>query len=168
VTSIMHAFGGFIICLIMLMLLRVATSESMIPRPCFQPLKHRLLSVLLLVTLLPFLFQITKTTFYHHCWGGVSCTCTPSTKLFSGIVISTILISLRRPSAPPQLTIVLGVLGTQETSCILIAGLLERDTFNLHLPEFDKPLVTHLREICCCPTNLCAWRPNIVYKNRSV
>src|ERR1041385_8632589 len=21
---------------------------------------------------------------------------------------------------------------------------------------------------CCCPTNLCAWRPNIVYKNRSV
>src|SRR5664279_2597283 len=128
VTFIMHAFGGFIMCLIMLMLLRVSTSESMIPRPCFQPLLQRLLSVLLLVTFLLFLFQITKTTFYHHCWGGVSSTCTPSTKLFSGTVISRILSSLRRTSAPIQLTIVLCVLGTQETSCILIAGLFERDT----------------------------------------
>ena len=33
-----------------------------------------------------------------------------------------ILSSLRRTSAPIQLEIVLGVLGTQETSCILIAG----------------------------------------------
>jgi hypothetical protein len=30
----------------------------------------------------------------------------------------------------------LGVLETQETSCILIAGLLERDIFDLFLPEF--------------------------------
>jgi hypothetical protein len=30
------------------------------------------------------------------------------------------------------------VLGTQETSFIVIAGLLERDTFDLFLPEFDK------------------------------
>ena len=43
---------------------------------------------------------------------------------------------------------------------ILIAGLLERDIFYLYLPEFDKPWVTHLRENCRCPTNLCAWRPN--------
>jgi hypothetical protein len=35
----------------------------------------------------------------------------------------------------------LGVLGTQETSYILIAGLLERDIFDLFLPEFDKPWV---------------------------
>jgi hypothetical protein len=33
------------------------------------------------------------------------------------------------------------------TSCIVIAGLLERDTFDLFLPEFDKPWVIHLREI---------------------
>jgi hypothetical protein len=77
-------------------------------------------------------------------------------------------LSLRRTSAHIHLTSVLGVLGTQETSCILIAGLLERDTFDLFLPEFDKPWVIHLRETCCCSTNLCTWRPNTVYKNRSV
>jgi hypothetical protein len=60
------------------------------------------------------------------------------------------------------------VLGTQETSCITIAGLLERDTFDLFLPEFDKPWVIHLRETCCCSTSLCTWRPNTVYKNISV
>jgi hypothetical protein len=84
------------------------------------------------------------------------------------IHITCILLSLRRTSAPIHLTSVLGVLGTQETSCIVIAGLLERDTFDLLLPEFDKPLVIHLRETCCCSTNLCTWRPNTVYKNRSV
>jgi hypothetical protein len=46
--------------------------------------------------------------------------------------------------------------------------LLERDTFDLFLPEFDKPWVIHLRETCCCSKNLCTWRHNIVYKNRSV
>jgi hypothetical protein len=40
----------------------------------------------------------------------------------------------------------LGVLGTQETFCIVIAGLFERDSFDLFLPEFDKPWVIHLRE----------------------
>ena len=84
------------------------------------------------------------------------------------IHITCILLSLPRTSAPIHLTSVLGVLGTQETSCILIAGLLERDIFNLFLPEFDKPWVIHLRETCCCSTNLCTWRPNTVYKNRSV
>src|SRR3954454_17605444 len=79
-----------------------------------------------------------------------------------------ILLSLRRTSAPIHLTSVLCVLRTQETSCILIAGLLERDILDLYLPEFDKPWVIHLRETCCCSTNLCTWRPNTVYKNRSV
>jgi hypothetical protein len=55
------------------------------------------------------------------------------------IHITCILLSLRRTSAPIHLTSVLGVLGTQETSCILIVGLLERDTFDLFIPEFDKP-----------------------------
>src|SRR3954470_24667684 len=86
------------------------------------------------------------------------------------IIIHTtcVLLSLCRTSAPIHLTSVLGVLGTQETSCILIAGLLERNIFDLCLPEFDKPWVIHLRETCCCSTNLCTWRPNTIYKNRSV
>src|SRR5664279_4402096 len=61
--------------------------------------------------------------------------------------ITPLLPSRRRTSASIQLPIVLGVLGTQEASCILIAGLLERDTYNLHLPCFHKPWVIHLREI---------------------
>ena len=77
-------------------------------------------------------------------------------------------LSLRRTSAPIHLTSVLGVLGTQETSCFVVAGLHERDIFDLFLPEFDKPWVIHLRETCCCSTNLCSWRPNTVYKNRSM
>jgi hypothetical protein len=60
------------------------------------------------------------------------------------------------------------VLGTQETFYIVIAGLLERDSFDLFLPEFDEPWVIHLRETCCCSINLYTWRPNTVYKNRSV
>src|SRR4051794_38817747 len=81
---------------------------------------------------------------------------------------SCVLLSLCRTSAPIHLTSVLGVLGTQETSCILIAGLLERNIFDFCLPEFDKPWVIHLRETFCCSTNLYTWRPNTVYKNRSV
>src|SRR3954452_1330726 len=84
------------------------------------------------------------------------------------IHITCILLSIRLTSAPIHLTSVLGVLGTQETSCILIAGLLERDIFDLYLPEFDKTWVIHLRETCCCSTNLCTWRPNTVYKSRSI
>src|SRR3954468_1547729 len=87
---------------------------------------------------------------------------------FTIIHITCVLLSLRRTSAPIHLTSVLGVLGTQETSCILIAGLLERDILDLYLPEFDKRWVIHLRETCCCSTNLCTWRPNTGYKNRSV
>jgi hypothetical protein len=84
------------------------------------------------------------------------------------IHITCISLSLHRTSAPIHLTSVLGVLGTQETSSILIAELLERDIFDLFLPEFDKPWVIHLRETCWCSTNLYTWRHNTVYKNRSV
>src|SRR3954470_13724838 len=77
-------------------------------------------------------------------------------------------LSLRRTSAPIHLTSLLGVLGTQETSYILISGLLERNIFDLYFPEFDKPWVINLRETCCCSTNLCTWRPNTVYKSRSI
>jgi hypothetical protein len=84
------------------------------------------------------------------------------------IHITCILLSLCRTSAPIHLTSVLGVLGSQETSCILIAGLLERDIFDLFLHEFDKPWVIHLRKTCYCSTNLCTWRLNTIYKNRSM
>jgi hypothetical protein len=49
------------------------------------------------------------------------------------IIIHTTCISLsfRRTSAPIHLTSVLGVLGIQETFYIVIAGLLERDSFDL-------------------------------------
>src|SRR3954463_10576049 len=90
----------------MLMLLGVTTSESMKPRPCFSPFQYRLCSLLPLATLLHFLFRFI-----------LPCFSTP---------IIHILPSLRRTSAPIQLLVVLGVLGTQETSCFLIAGLLER------------------------------------------
>src|SRR5215213_6950021 len=62
------------------------------------------------------------------------------------IHITCISLSLRRTSAPIHLTSVLGVLGTQETSCIVIARLLERDIFDLYILEFDKSWVIHLRE----------------------
>jgi hypothetical protein len=84
------------------------------------------------------------------------------------IHITYISLSLRRTSAPINLTSVLGVLETQETSCIVITGLLERDSFDLLFPEIDKPWVIHLRKNCCCSRNLCTWRPNTVYKNRRV
>jgi hypothetical protein len=84
------------------------------------------------------------------------------------IHITCISISLRWTSAPIQLTSVLSVLGTQDTSCIVIAGLLERDIFDLYLPGFDKPWVIHLRETCYCSTNLSSWSPNTIYRNRSV
>ena len=74
------------------------------PRPCFNALQYRLRSLLSFVALL-FLLQIPLSTIH----------------------IALVSPSLRRTSAPIQFTIVLGVLGTQETLCYLVAGLLERD-----------------------------------------
>ena len=77
------------------------------PRPCFLALQYRLRSLLSLVTLLFLYFRLQKP--------------------ISTIHITLVSPSLRRTSAPIQFTIVLGVLGTQETLCYLVAGLLERD-----------------------------------------
>jgi hypothetical protein len=120
----------------------------MIPRPCFQAL---------------------HTVYLLFCY-MFACSNTYSILYLLLIIIITtrISLSLRRTSAPIHLMSVLGVLGTQETFCIVIAGLFERDSFDLFLPEFDKPWVIHWRETCCCSTNLCTWRPNTVYKNRRV
>jgi hypothetical protein len=114
-------------------------------------------------------FQALHTVFFQFCY-MFACSDTYFRLQVLLIIITTtcISLSLHRTSVPIYLTSVLGVLGTQETFCIVIAGLLERDSFDLFLPEFDKPWVIHVRETCCCSTNLCTWRPNTVYKNRRV
>jgi hypothetical protein len=137
-----------IYCFNYVILLRVTTSESMIPRPCFQALNTIYIQFC-------YMFARSDTYFRLHL-------------LFIIITTTCISLSLRRTSAPIHLTSVLDVLGTQETFCIIIARLLQRDSFDLLLPVFDKPWVIHLRETCCCSTNLCTWRPNTVYKNRRV
>src|ERR1041385_4010082 len=91
----------------MLMLLGVATSESMKPRPCF----HHCYTVCAHLC-----HMFACCTFYYRFI--LLCFATP---------ITHILPSLRRTSAPIQFAIVLCVLGTQETFFILIAGLFERD-----------------------------------------
>jgi hypothetical protein len=126
----------------------VSTSESMIPRPYFQTL---------------------HTVYFLFCYMFACCYFYFRLRLLLIIITTTcISLSFHRISAPIHLTSVLGVLGTQETFYIVIAGLLERDNFDLFLPKFDKPWVIHLRKTCCCSTNLCTWRPNTVYKNRCV
>jgi hypothetical protein len=129
-------------------LLRVSTSESMIPRPCFQALN---------TVYIQFCYMFAHNNIYFRLY-----------LLLIIITTTCISLSLCRTSAPIYLTSVLGVLGIQETFCIVITGLLERDSFDLLLPEFDKPWVIHLRETCCCSINLCTWRPNTIYKDRSV
>jgi hypothetical protein len=129
-------------------LLRVTTSESIIPRPYFQAL---------------------NTVYIQFCYISARSDIYFRLHLLLIIITTTcISLSIRRTSAPIHLTSVLGVLGTQETFCIVIAGLLERDSFDLLLPEFDKPWVIHLRETYCCSINLCTLRSNTVYKNRRV
>jgi hypothetical protein len=120
----------------------------MIPRPCFQALH----TVYLL-----FCYMFAHSDIYFR-----------SHLLLIIITTTCISLSLRRTSTPIHLTSILGMLGTQKTFYIVIAGLLERDSFDLFLPEFDKRWVIHLRETCCFSTNLCTWRPNTVYKNRCV
>jgi hypothetical protein len=127
-------------------LLGVSTSESMIPRPCFQALN---------TCYIQFCYMFAHSDIYFILY-----------LLLIIITTTCISLSLRRTSAPIHLTSVLDVLGTQETFCIIIVGLFERDSFDLLLPEFHKPWVIHLRETCCCSTNLCTWRPNTVNKNR--
>jgi hypothetical protein len=96
----------------------VSTSESMIPRPCFQALHTVYIQFC-------YIFACSDTYFILHL-------------LLIIITTTCISLSLRRTSAPIHLTSVSGVLETQETFCIVIEGLFERDSFDLLLPEFDK------------------------------
>ena len=77
------------------------------PRPHFQALQYRFCARLLFATLLFYLFRLLK--------------------YISTIHITLLSPSLRRTSAPIQFTIVLGVLGTQETLYYLVSWLFERD-----------------------------------------
>ena len=81
-------------CLIILLLLRVGTSKSMIPRPCFLPLLYYFHMLLLLFTLMPLLFQITQIT-SHTPYYTVSSVSSVNQCIYT-------------------ITIVLGVLRTQE------------------------------------------------------
>src|SRR4051812_6859274 len=99
----------------MLMLFGVATSESMEPRPCFHHCN----------TVCAHVYYLFPCCTFHYRF-ILPCFATP---------ITHILPSLRRTSAPIQFSIVLGVLGTQETSCFSIAGLLERDHLQPLLPR---------------------------------
>src|SRR3954469_8927403 len=89
----------------MLMLLGVATSESMKPRPCFHHCN----------TICAHFCRLLRCCFYLFRF-ILPCFATP---------ITHILPYLRRTSAPIKFTILIGVLGTQETSYFLTAGLLE-------------------------------------------
>ena len=86
---------------------RTCTSESMNPRPCFQALQYHFRS---LFYLLPYCFYIFRLQ-----------------KPVSTIHIAIVSPSLRQTSAAIQFTIVLGVLGTQETLCYLVTRFFERD-----------------------------------------
>ena len=89
------------------------------PRPCFLALQYRLRSLLSLVTLLFYIFRLQKP--------------------ISTIHIALVSPFVHRTSEPIQFTIVLGVLGTQDTFCYFIAGLFEETIFILRLPRIDKP-----------------------------
>jgi hypothetical protein len=84
-----------------IILLRVSTSESTIPRPYSQALY---------TISFQFCYMFAHSDIYFRL-------------LLLLIIITTtcISLSLRRTSAPIHLTSVLGVLGTQETFCIVIA-----------------------------------------------
>ena len=60
-------------------------------------------------------------------------------KSISTIITTLVSPSLRRTSAPIQIAIVFGVLGTQEISCIWLQGCLRETIFILRLPWIDKP-----------------------------
>ena len=105
--------SGWLYDPIILALLRDCTSESTDPRPHFQALQYRFCARLILATLLFLFIQIIKIYFTIH--------------------ITLLSPSLRRTSAPIQFAIVLGVLGTQEISCIWLQGHLRETIFILHL-----------------------------------
>ena len=119
------------------------------PRPCFLSLQHRLCPLLSLVTLLFLYFHITKTYIYHP-----YCILHLYHHLFAELVHLY------------NLPLYWVCWGHKRLFVIWLQGCLRETIFILRLPRIDKPQVIHLREICYCPTNLCTWRPNNVYKKK--
>ena len=73
-------------------------------------------------------FKHCNTVFAHFCYLLPCCFYIFRLQKPISTIHTTLLSpSLRQTSAPIQFTIVLGVLGTHETLCYLIAGLFERD-----------------------------------------
>ena len=112
-------------------MLRVSTSESMIPRTCFQILQSSLIYCFT-ASLLPAILPPSTARQQAIFWRRYYCSYSSIPLVFHYLFA--------------ELVHLLGVLGTQETSCFVVAGLHERDIFDLFLPEFDKPWVIHLRE----------------------
>ena len=135
-------FEGWLYGPIRLALLRDCTSESTDPRPHFQALQYHLCSLLLLATYYKNKYLLSLLNLYHH--------------FFTEVVHLY------------KLPLYLVCWGHQRLFIIWLQGCLRETIFILHLPRIDKPQVFHLREICYCPTNLCTWRPNNVYKKKVV
>ena len=89
-------------------------------------------------------------------------------KPLSTFYIALVSPSLHRTSAPIQFTIVWVCWGHKRLFVIWLQGCLRETIFILRLLQIYKPQVIHLREMCYCPTNLCTWRPNNVYKKKVV
>ena len=101
---------------IILAVLRDCTSESTDPRPHFEALQYRFVPI---YYLLPCCFIYSDYKIY-----------------ISTIHITLLSPSLLLTSAPIQISIIFGLLGTQETFYYLVAGLFERD--HLHpTPPMD-------------------------------
>jgi hypothetical protein len=81
-------------------------------------------------------------------------------KPISTIHTTLVLPSLRWTSAPIQLTIVLGVLGTQEISCIDCRVAWERPSSTYASHGLINLRSSTWGKICYCPTKPCAWGPN--------
>ena len=105
-------------------MLRVSTSESIIPRPCSQILQSPSI----------------------YCSAACLLTARQQALFWRRYYCSYLFIPPVFHYLFAELVHLLGVLGTQDTSCFVAAGLHERDIFDLFLPEFDKPWVIHLRE----------------------
>ena len=125
---------------------RTCTSESMNPRTCFNALQYHLRSLLSLVTML-FIISDYKNLYlpsilhlYHH--------------IFAELVHLY------------NLPLYWMCWGHKRLFVIWLQDCLRETIFILHLLWIDKPQVIHLREIFYCPTNLCTWRPNNVYKKK--
>ena len=128
---------------------RTCTSESMNPRPCFLSLQYRLRSLFTTCYLAIFIFSDYKYLYllsilhlYHH--------------LFAELVHLY------------NLELYWVCWGHKRLFVIWLQGCFRETIFILRLPRIGKLEVIHLKEICYCPTNLCTWRPNNVYKKKVV